>query len=92
MSGRRFPVLGYDNEWKGWTALGMPRTVPWELVAPHENQALANHAQTLMVLASRGGLSPAEILAMIEGRGIRTIGSDVDAIPRLLDKIMEVTR
>lgn len=42
--------------------------VPWALVAPHEKQATLNHYQTLERLATRGGLAPCELLAVLEGR------------------------
>lgn len=42
--------------------------VPWDMVASHEKQALANHDQTLAVLASRGGLDWCELEAVMAGR------------------------
>ena len=57
MSERYFPVLhGYGSQ-----------SVPWSMVAPCERQALTNHSQTLERLAERGGLSPAELLAVLDG-------------------------
>lgn len=67
-----------------WTHLGCPRSVPWEFIAPHERQAINNHSQTLQRLDERGGLSPAEMMCVIEGRGLRGIEKDVVAIPRLV--------
>jgi hypothetical protein len=46
----------------------LPRSVPWEFMAPHEYQALTNHSQSLEVLADRGGLDVTEALAVITGR------------------------
>lgn len=47
------------------------RPIPWELIAPHEAQAVKNHGgQTLQRLAERGGLSPCEALCAIRGEGI----------------------
>lgn len=40
-------------------------TIPWESIAPHEAQALKNHGQSLERLASRGGLSWCEALAVL---------------------------
>ena len=40
-------------------------TIPWESIAPHEAQALKNHGQSLEKLASRGGLSWCEALAVL---------------------------
>ena len=31
--------------------------IPWDLISPHEAQALENHGQSLEKLADRGGLS-----------------------------------
>jgi hypothetical protein len=54
------------------------------LVAPHEEQAQRNHDQTLQRLAERGGLSPAELLAVLQDRGLEELGSDIVAVPGLL--------
>lgn len=54
-----FPILG-DPE-IAW--------VPWRLLLPHDKQAMANHSgQNLEKLASRGGLSTCEAVAVIEDR------------------------
>lgn len=53
---RRFPVLGAGF------------SIPWELVAPFEAQALTNHDQTLQRLATRGGLSPLELWCVMHGK------------------------
>jgi hypothetical protein len=42
--------------------------IPWRLLAPHERQAEINHSQSLATLASRGGLSPDEALAVLADR------------------------
>ena len=55
---RRFPIM-HDAEIK---------SVPWEVMQPHELQALRNHSQSLERLASRGGVTPEEAVAIIEGR------------------------
>jgi hypothetical protein len=47
--------------------------IPWALIAPHERQAQRNHSQSLETLASRGGLSACEALAVIEDRSYRRI-------------------
>lgn len=44
------------------------KSVPWSVIAGHERQALINHGQTLERLAERGGLSPAEAVAIIGDR------------------------
>lgn len=43
----------------------VPHRVPWALVQGHEKQADRNHSQTLDGLASRGGLSPAELYCVL---------------------------
>ena len=40
-------------------------TIPWKSIASHEAQALRNHGQSLEKLASRGGLSWCEALAVL---------------------------
>jgi hypothetical protein len=43
--------------------------VPWNVIAPHEPQAMRNHGgQSLERLAQRGGLGPCEALAVLEDR------------------------
>lgn len=66
----KFPVL---RSWASRvraieTSLLCPDDVPWAMLAPHEKQALHNHDQTLKRLAERGGLSPCEMLAVLENR------------------------
>lgn len=39
--------------------------IPWEMIAPHEKQAKANHSQTLERLCERGGLDATEALAVL---------------------------
>lgn len=78
---------------EAWTKLGCPRTVPWDFLRPHEQQALDNHSQSLHKLAERGGLGPAEMLAIVEGKSAREAGffgagpQDELAIPKLLEKL-----
>lgn len=60
---------------------------PWNLLEPHREQALINHGQTLEELAKRGGLSPKQMVAVLEDT--RTVSmTDVEAIVRLAE-IME---
>lgn len=62
-------LAGGDD--RAYRALGMPRSVPWRLLAPHEPQAIANHGQTLERLAERGGLGPSEMRVIVEGKSLR---------------------
>jgi hypothetical protein len=68
---RMFPVL-----WQGGRdyiaklkALACPRSVPWEFVVEHAGGCMRNHSQTPERLAERGGLAPAEIVAVITTDG-----------------------
>jgi hypothetical protein len=74
---RMFPVLQAPR--------GAPTRVPWALLAPFEGHAIRNHDQDLETLARRGGLSVAEMVAVIEGKRLREMErSDEAALPRLL--------
>lgn len=42
--------------------------VPMDMLRPHAKQAYRNHGQTLERLADRGGLAPAEALAILDDR------------------------
>ena len=50
---------------RGWAGR---TSIPWSLIAPHEQQAQRNHGQSLRRLAERGGLSHGEAVAVIEDR------------------------
>lgn len=63
-----FPIMGFSS-------------IPWEMLAPHARQAMANHDQTLERLAERGGLDPYEAICILEDRKIvrgeaRQLGDD----------------
>jgi hypothetical protein len=66
MTTRHFPVLLTPADWKRYP--DCPASIPWNLIALHEEQALRNHRQSLADLARRGGLSPLEMKAVLEGR------------------------
>lgn len=67
---KRFPVLmPFEREHVAMLKrLNFPKSVPWDFLAPHEKQARSNHDQSLRTLASRGGLDPREMLAVISDR------------------------
>lgn len=93
-SARTFPVLWQSlrsDDKATLSSLGVPRCVPWGFVEPHEKQAWTNHGQTLARLAQRGGLSPAELLAIATGRGLREMWgvTDVEAASRLMELLRE---
>ena len=74
---RMFPVLQPPP--------GAPRSVPWDLLAPHETNALKVHDQTLERLASRGGLSVSELVQVVDGGGYFVAARlDEASLPRLL--------
>jgi hypothetical protein len=77
-----FPVLMDSSERKKYP--NCPHSVPWELVAPHEEQAMRNHDQTLKRLAERGGLDPCELFCVLEDLTWREAGYGMgfDAVPR----------
>lgn len=68
---RVFPIL---RDARSERALPRGRcSVPWEWVAPHVEQAQANHCQSLERLAARGGLSPGELYCAVHGLSLRPI-------------------
>lgn len=84
-----FPLLYQDREDAPLRA--RRSSVPWAFIAPHEDQALRNHDQTLARLAERGGLSPREMLCVLErkpwreGRAL-TEAQALDRIEVLLEE------
>lgn len=63
-----YPVITAQLRWPtGYTPLA---AVPWEMLAPHESRVAKQHYQTLEHLASRGGMSAAEMVAVLEGADI----------------------
>lgn len=64
---RMFPVM-YSLA-GGRVPPGAPASVPWDMLDAHEARALRNHAQSLARLAERGGLSPQEMLQVLDDKG-----------------------
>lgn len=58
---RQFPVLFSTPKKKS-------DAIPWEVIAPHEEQAHINHGQSLERLAERGGLSYREMYAVLRNK------------------------
>ncbi len=78
-----FPVLlPYDHR-KRFEMLGCPRQVPYRMLALHEPQAWRNHNQTIQRLNDRGGLSPCEMVAILNDRAWHHM-TDEDAVAQLL--------
>lgn len=66
----------------------IPRgSIPWEMIAPHEPQAIKNHSQTLRRLAERGGLSYSEAIAILKDAP-RTNTPVFSAINELADMVI----
>lgn len=62
---RMFLIITMVDSWKELTP--QINSIPWRIIAPHDAQAIRNHAgQNLENLASRGGLSPCEAVAVLE--------------------------
>lgn len=47
---------------------GRIKSIPWSALARFERQAIVNYGRSLEQLAAKGGLSPCEAVAVIEGR------------------------
>lgn len=64
-----FPVLwqGDRHRLAKLSALDCPREVPWDFIAAHAAECMRNHDQSPETLASRGGLGPEEMVAVIKG-------------------------
>ena len=63
-----------------------PPWIPFAMLAPHEEQAMRNHSQTLERLASRGGLDPSEALAILDDRPWRRMVPE-DSIMELMGRM-----
>lgn len=72
---KNFPILTDSTERQSWakTKGGWPSYFPWELLKPHEKQAVQNHSQSLHRLSERGGLSPRELWLVMHDKGLREI-------------------
>lgn len=83
---KRFPVLPlYGRKRKKYK--DYPKYIPWEIIKQHEEQAMINHCQSLERLAIRGGLSPDEILVVIEHRKWRPMN-----IERAINKLNQIIK
>lgn len=68
---------------------GAPRHIPWDVIAPHEAQAVLNHGgQTLERLAERCGLSPCEAVAVLEDRRWHRM-DPVESVRRLIELVTQ---
>lgn len=64
----------------------LPNYVPWAMLETHGRQAISNHGQTLRRLAARGGLSPCEMIAVLEDRPWSNM-TDHEAAAKLIELI-----
>lgn len=64
--------------------------LPWDIIAPHAQRAFLNHGQSLEPLASRGGLSPCEAVAILEDRPWHRMDQTA-AIERLAELVRAAT-
>jgi hypothetical protein len=64
-----FRVCGSNPTVKEPTLQYPPIDVPWGFVAPHEAGAMRNHGQDFATLHRRGGVTPTELLAILDCRG-----------------------
>ena len=65
-----------------------PESIPWALAIAHLEQMNRNHSQTASQLARRGGLSPEELVAVLEDRPWRSM-SMADACRRLAELVKQ---
>lgn len=75
---KKFPVLWQPSDMRCKRPDRCPKSIPWELIEPHEQQALKNHDQTLDRLAQRGGLSPQEMIAVLSDKHWRETWEIID--------------
>lgn len=78
MSEKYFPIFGSIC------------AIPWSVIAPFEKQAIENHEQTLERLAQRGGVSPCEAVAIIEGR--KWSRMDAETAEAMLRSIVDASK
>lgn len=60
------PISGYFSE-KSW-GYEAGFSIPWEMLIPHEKQAVENHGQSLCELAKRGGLNEYEAILILRDK------------------------
>ena len=68
----------------------LPAGLPLAMFAAHAEQAKINHGQTLEVLASRGGLSPAEALAILDDEDWKARPRDAATATALLAALIDL--
>lgn len=66
-----------------------PVYIPYNIIAPHEAQAIRNHSQTLQRLAERGGLDWTEVLAVLNDRTRAEMGYRFSLRPGEMEEAKE---
>ena len=66
-----------------------PVYIPYNIISPHEAQAIRNHSQTLQQLAERGGLDWTEILAILNDKTWGEMGYKFHLQPGEMEKAKE---
>lgn len=88
MPPKNFQIMqGYGEEKRELEKLLCPTEVLWtKFTRAHAEQAECNHGQDLQMLNSRGGLSPRELLCVIEGKSLRAGFTDAP-LSEVVEKI-----
>ena len=92
-----FPIINGLRElrdlrasyWSTWPTQN--RAIPWAMLAAHEEQAKSNHDQSLEKLASRGGMSPSEMLAVLDDRKWKKM-PELSALLELEERVISYLR
>jgi len=63
--------------------------IPFDMLVPHEAQAMRNHGQTLERLAQRGGLGTSEAVDILEGRRWGSSAACIENERHLINKVRE---
>lgn len=63
------------------------KSIPWDMIKPHEAQAFKNHYQSLKRLNERGGLGVTEVLAVLKDEPWKLI--EKDSAEALLSKMVK---
>lgn len=78
-------MVGYSQRRAG----NVITSIPWDMIAPHEKQALVNHDQTLERLAQRGGLEAVEAMKVLRGEKLFPFEPDPEGNAKLRALVAE---
>lgn len=83
-------LFDIQNAFPIMESLGSPPVyIPYNIIAPHEAQAIKNHGQTLQRLAERGGLDWTEALAILNDKTWGEMGYKFSLRPDDMEKAKE---